>query len=65
MSFGESHYKAKLSTADVDLIRGAADERSRLIAQARKLSNANLAAKFDVSASCIERVVGFQTRKRG
>lgn len=64
-SHGETHYKSKLTAADVELIRAAGDERARLLAEARKLSNAELGKKFDVSKNCIDRVICYQTRKRG
>ena len=54
---GEDHYAARLTEADVRLIRALGEERSRLLQSARKLSNATLAEKFDVSVRTIERVL--------
>ena len=65
MSRGESHYACKLSTADVELIRAAADERRRLLDEARKLSNKALAEKMGTCVSNVERIVSMSARKWG
>jgi len=65
MSRGESHYACKLTTAEVELIRAAAEERRRLLDEARKLSNRALAEKMDTSVSNIERIISWSARKWG
>lgn len=57
---GERHGMAKLSDADVVLIREAADERERLKAEARKLSDASLAEKFGVHHKTISNIVNYR-----
>lgn len=53
---GEAHYCAKLSADDVRLIQALVDEREELLAKARRISNAALAEKFDVSKSTIGKI---------
>jgi hypothetical protein len=65
MSYGERHYRARLSAADVELIRSAAEQRRWHLSEARKLSQAALADKFDTTKSNIGRIEYFQTRRRG
>ena len=57
---GESHYKAILTKDDVRLIRQCAEERARLINEARKLSNKKLAEKFGVHKRTIDKIAGYR-----
>lgn len=51
-----------LTDDDVRLIRAAADERRRLMAEAAKLSAAALAEKFGVSRFTIENIIARKSR---
>lgn len=57
---GEKHYRAKLTADDVRLIRECVQERERILAEARKFSNAALAEKFNVQPVTIENVANFR-----
>lgn len=52
---------AKLTEEDVRLIRALGKERLELIRQARALSNAAIAEKFDVSPDTISKVLNCTT----
>ncbi len=54
---GEAHLFARVNEDDVRLIRLAAAERYRLLAEAAKLSNAALGDKFDLSESQVGRII--------
>ena len=56
ISRGTDHHNAKLTDDDIRLILDCVAERERLIAEARKLTNAELAKKFDVHFRTIDRV---------
>lgn len=58
---GEGHYKARLTDGDVLVLRQIAAERRTLLARLAAISNRALAEKFDVTPSCIERVIYGQT----
>ena len=55
-SRGESHYNAKLTAHDVRLIRQLIAERTDLLARARRLTNDELASKFEVHHRTIEKI---------
>jgi len=57
---GES-CNAKLTEADIKLIRGAVIERNRLREEARRLSNKALAEKFSVHFRTIEKITSYET----
>jgi hypothetical protein len=57
---GEKHHLAKLTNDDIRLIRKCAEERERLIQEARKLSNKKLAEKFGVHHRTIDKVAGYR-----
>jgi hypothetical protein len=57
---GTDHPLSKLTDDDIRLIRECVAERERLINEARKLTNAELAKKFDVHANTIGRVTQFR-----
>lgn len=48
---------ASLTDEDVRLIRALVEERRRLIAEARKLSNKLIAEKFGVKERSVERII--------
>lgn len=54
--FGNQNAKQKLTPDDVRLIRAACAERRRLLDEAAKYSNANLAEKFGVTPNYIDRI---------
>ncbi len=58
---GESHYRAKLTEADVRALRAIALERRQLLDRLAAISNRALAAKFEVTERCIDRVLYGQT----
>lgn len=58
---GTDHPLSKLTDDDIRLIRECVAERERLLSEARKLTNAELAKKFDVHFRTIDRV----TSRRG
>ena len=58
---GENHYAAKLTNDDVRHIRALVEERRALAKRLSALSNRSIAEKFDVTTSCIERVIYGQT----
>jgi len=55
-------HNQKLTDEDVGLIRQAGEERARLLAEARRLSNRALAAKFDVTKNYINRILQREVR---
>lgn len=57
---GSDHYAARLTEDDVRLIRAAGRERRRLLDDARRLSDAELAAKFECGVSTISRILSRQ-----
>lgn len=57
---GTDHPLSKLTDDDIRLIRECVAERERLINEARKLTNAKLAKKFDVHVNTIGRVTQFR-----
>jgi len=57
---GTDHPLSKLTDDDIRLIRECVAERERLINEARKLTNAELARKFDVHANTIGRVTQYR-----
>ena len=58
---GDAHYAAKLTEADVRLIRDAIVERARLLKAARQLSNELLGDKFGVGRRTIEKIATRET----
>ena len=58
---GEAHYAARLTADDVRLIRALGEERARLLAQARQLSDSAIAEKFGVHPSAIKQVLSYRT----
>ena len=58
---GAGHYRAKLTESDVRHLHQLAAERRALQTRISALSNRELAAKFDVTESCVERVLYGQT----
>jgi ribosome-binding protein aMBF1 (putative translation factor) len=58
---GEQLPWSKLTEKDVINIRALVDERAKLISEARKLTNANLAEKFGVDVKTIEKINAGQT----
>lgn len=55
---GEQHTSAKLTADDVRLIQALANEREELLAQARRITNAALAEKFEVHRNTINKIIG-------
>lgn len=53
---GTDHPLSKLTDDDIRLIRECVAERERLINEARRLTNAELARKFDVHQRTIDRI---------
>lgn len=53
---GEAHHNAKLTQADVDIIEYLINERETLLAKAKTLTNAAIAAKFEVHQRTIDRI---------
>jgi len=53
---GENHYKAKLSNCEVKWIKDLLAQREKLLKQARDLTNAKLAEKFEVSKRTIDKI---------
>ena len=52
---------AKLTEQDIQLIRELVEERERLKAQARALTNARIAEKFGVHVRTVDRVTAGET----
>ena len=57
VSCGEERYNAKLTEDDVRLIILLGRQKKRLLAEAKKLSNMEIARKFEVSKSTIEGII--------
>jgi hypothetical protein len=57
---GETHHSARLTAHDVELIRQLIDEREALLAKAKNLTNAAIAAKFDVHPRTIDRISSYR-----
>lgn len=53
---GADRYNAKLTDADVPLILALRAERERLLAQARELTDAKIAEKFDVHPNVVWKI---------
>ena len=53
---GADRYNAKLSEDDVRLIRALVAERERLLTEARKLTDAKIAAKFEIHENTVWKV---------
>jgi hypothetical protein len=53
---GIDHPNAKLTPDDLRLIKNLVAEREKLLQQAKKLTNAIIAQKFDVHPNTIDRV---------
>lgn len=53
---GDKHHNAKLTADDVRLIRELVEERARLLAEARKLSERAIAEKFGISRGTVWKV---------
>lgn len=53
---GEQRYNAKLTAADVRLIRELVAERRRLLNEAKRLSDKEIARKFEVHPGVIWKV---------
>jgi predicted transcriptional regulator len=53
---GVDRWNAKLNDEDVRLILALVDERTRLLSEAKKLTDAKIAEKFDVSENTIQKI---------
>lgn len=53
---GEKHHLSKLTDDDIKLLLACKAERDRLLEEAKKLTNKQLAAKFDIHERTVERV---------
>jgi len=53
---GSDRWNAKLTPDDVRLIRGLVAERERLLSEARKLTDAKIAEKFDIHENTVWKV---------
>lgn len=60
---GERHYKHKITREDVRLMRQLVDERARLLAEAKKLTDAKIAEKFDVHPNTVWKVTRYESWK--
>lgn len=56
---GSQRYNAKLTEADVRLIRELRAERERLLAQAKQLTDAKIAEKFEVHPNVVWKIGNF------
>ncbi|MGE5522591.1 MAG: hypothetical protein ACM3SS_02670 [Rhodospirillaceae bacterium] len=60
---GENHYRFKVTDDDARLMRALVLERERLLAEARKLTDAKIAEKFDVHPHTVWKVTRYESRR--
>lgn len=60
---GEAHYKHKLTADDVRLMRELVAERERLLKEAKKLTDAKIAEKFEIHPNTVWKATRYETYK--